>query len=142
MICDRRCLVLPCLFYSLFTLDSVWNTFPPPKVQKPENNQSLFFAVVMNLLCFDYDKCWCCLGCFELFLSVLNGFFSFVLWCIALDFWACLISPGFRFPCLASTAKTSCKHSGPLPLEPFPYIGHSYAQFKSNIPHHEQLPLS
>ena len=37
------------------------------KKKKTENNQSLF-SVVMNLLCFDYDKCWCCLDCFGLFL--------------------------------------------------------------------------
>lgn len=46
-------------FKTLPTTEGVW--------KKAENNQSLF-SVVMNLLCFDYDKCWCCLDCFGLFL--------------------------------------------------------------------------
>ncbi len=64
-------------FFDLFVffprkLELVFKPYQPVKVlkktkKKTENNQSLF-SVVMNLLCFDYDKCWCCLDCFGLFL--------------------------------------------------------------------------
>lgn len=45
----------------------VLKAYQPVTVFKNTEKKSLFL-VVMTLLCFDYDKCWCCLDCFGLFL--------------------------------------------------------------------------
>lgn len=66
---------LICLF--VLSVSFSWlSNLPNHLKYKKNKKQSALFSVVMNLLCFDYDKCWCCLDCFELFLCTQQILFS------------------------------------------------------------------